>query len=315
MDVQQVFHYPPELLSILIDTIPLLCRSKKDVLLFFKGAGVSNELMNDYELIVYRNKDSIYKNEIARGILTRLNEQGDRFLRERREILKRVVEFENFSACWDSDVLKAKGLISEIRQIINVKDSFTKMKNMVELQRLERQRQYKEQIAEVQKKKQNLERIKNELYGLFGEKNTQVRGKKLEKVLNDLFQHFGILIKEAFTISGDNKEGIVEQIDGAIEIDGQIYLVEMKWLSTNVDVGDVSRHLVRLYSRSDARGIFISTSGYTKAAIDTCVQASNQKLLVLLGLEEFIKEIERESNLKDFLISRIRKAIVDKKPY
>jgi len=34
------FHYPPEILKLLIDTIPLLCRSKKDVLLFLEGAGV-----------------------------------------------------------------------------------------------------------------------------------------------------------------------------------------------------------------------------------------------------------------------------------
>ena len=34
------FHYPPELFSLLVDTIPLLNRSKKDVLLFFRGAGV-----------------------------------------------------------------------------------------------------------------------------------------------------------------------------------------------------------------------------------------------------------------------------------
>lgn len=149
---------------------------------------------------------------------------------------------------------------------------------------------------------------------MFGEKNPQIRGKKLEKVLNNLFEHFGILIKEPFTVNGDNKEGIVEQIDGAIEIDGQIYLVEMKWLSTNVDVGDVSRHLVRLHGRSNVSGIFISVSGYTKAAIDVCVGALNQKLLVLCKLEEFVTVIETESNLKDFLKARITKAIVEKNP-
>jgi len=31
----EAFHYPPEILSLLVDTIPLLCRSKKDVVLFF----------------------------------------------------------------------------------------------------------------------------------------------------------------------------------------------------------------------------------------------------------------------------------------
>lgn len=314
MGIQQVFHYPPELLSLLIDTIPMLCRSKKDVILFFKGAGVSDKLMEEYILIVNTNRDKIYKHEIARGVLTRINENGDRYLRERREILKRVIEFENFSACWEADILKAKGLISEIRQVVNVKDSFTRMKEAVELERIEKQKEYQKKIEKIQKDKLNLQRIKEELYSLFGEKNHNLRGKKLEKVLNDLFEHFGILIKEAFTISGDNKDGIVEQIDGVIEIDGQIYLVEMKWLSTNVDVVDVSRHLVRLYSRSNASGIFISASGYTKAAVNICIEALNQKLLVLCKLEELVNVIETESNLKDFLNTRIRKAIVEKNP-
>jgi hypothetical protein len=43
------FHYPPELLSLLIDTIPRLCRSKQDVLLFLQGCGVAESLMADCE--------------------------------------------------------------------------------------------------------------------------------------------------------------------------------------------------------------------------------------------------------------------------
>jgi hypothetical protein len=103
MGIQEVFHYPPELTALLIDTIPLLCKSKKDVLLFFRGAGVPETLMEDYIQKVQTNRDKIFKHEIVRGILTRLNEKGDKFLRERREVLKRVVEFENFSACWETE--------------------------------------------------------------------------------------------------------------------------------------------------------------------------------------------------------------------
>ena len=39
MDI--VFHYPPELMSLLIDTIPRLCRSYEDTLLFFQGMASS----------------------------------------------------------------------------------------------------------------------------------------------------------------------------------------------------------------------------------------------------------------------------------
>jgi hypothetical protein len=41
------FHYPPELFNLLVDTIPRLNRSKNDVLLFFRGAGVPSSLFED----------------------------------------------------------------------------------------------------------------------------------------------------------------------------------------------------------------------------------------------------------------------------
>jgi restriction system protein len=44
MNIEIIHHYPPEILNLLVDTIPLLCRSKNDVLVFFKGAGVPGRL-------------------------------------------------------------------------------------------------------------------------------------------------------------------------------------------------------------------------------------------------------------------------------
>lgn len=57
----------------------------------------------------------------------RLNEKGDSELSTRREILKRIVEFDSYAACWESDVIKVKGYVAEVQKRINVKDSFTKM--------------------------------------------------------------------------------------------------------------------------------------------------------------------------------------------
>jgi hypothetical protein len=107
------FHHPPELLSLLIDTIPLLCRSKRDVLLFFQGSGVPDPLLRDLALSLRTDPQGINKYHIARTVLTRLNERTDAYLGPRREVLKRVVEFEDFSTCWPQDQLKAKGLVAE----------------------------------------------------------------------------------------------------------------------------------------------------------------------------------------------------------
>ena len=135
MNRTDIFHYPPDLFDLIIDCIPLLSKSKKGVILFFKGAGVQDEILKDLIKRVEFDRENINKYEITRTILTRINVKNDKYLRERRELLKRITEFEAFSNCWENDVMKAKGVVSEIRKIINVKDSFTRMNQEREQER------------------------------------------------------------------------------------------------------------------------------------------------------------------------------------
>jgi len=112
-----VYHYSPELLQLLIDTIPRLCKSKKDVAVFFKGAGVDGPVLTTLAARI-RNEPNISKYEIAQTMLVALNEQGEASLRERREILKRVTQWEDFSTSWPDDQLKARGLVAQIGSIL-----------------------------------------------------------------------------------------------------------------------------------------------------------------------------------------------------
>jgi hypothetical protein len=121
MDI--TFQYPPDLFNLLVDTLPRLCRSKRDVILFLRGAGLERPVYADLEQQVNSDPASITKFDIVRTVLTRLNARGEAALRERREVLKRVTEFEEFETCWDNDRLQAKGLVAEVRKLIDVKDS------------------------------------------------------------------------------------------------------------------------------------------------------------------------------------------------
>ena len=126
MQIDITYQYPPELFQLMIETIPRLCPSKKNLLLFFRGAGVRRIDLEDLETQVVLDRDSINKFEITRKVLQRLNERGEPALMERRELLKRVVEFEDFSTCWPNDELKAKGLVAEIRSRCQCKGLFHK---------------------------------------------------------------------------------------------------------------------------------------------------------------------------------------------
>lgn len=81
MDI--VYHYPPESFQLLVQVIPLLCRSKDDVLLFFKGAGVDSSVLYGPWQQVETDWSSIYKYEIVHMVLDRLDQKGEATLRER----------------------------------------------------------------------------------------------------------------------------------------------------------------------------------------------------------------------------------------
>lgn len=214
MDI--TFHYPPELLALLVDAIPLLCRSKPDTILFLRGAGVSAQLTSDLEERIRTNRQDVTKYEIVRVVLTRLNEKGEAAIRPRREILKRVVEYDNFTTCWETDRLKAQGLVTQIQKLVDVKDSFTRMREERDRERTEHMARQEAEALKIESATKLLDQTRREFYSLFGMTDSKLRGKKLEGVLNQLFLAFDISVREAFYLLGGEGEGIVEQIDGVI---------------------------------------------------------------------------------------------------
>src|SRR5207253_1632947 len=161
------------------------------------------------------------------------------------------------------------------------------------------------EVALIQEKKAILAGIKNDLFSLFSEGNAQARGKKLEGVLNRLFAAYGILIREDFTLRTDNGAIIAEQIDGAIEFESHVYLAEMKWWKEPLGVGDVSTHLVRVFSRGGVRGLFISASGYSEPAIKTCKDSLRDVAIILCDLSEIVRLLEVEADLRKMLKNKV----------
>lgn len=143
----------------------------------------------------------------------------------------------------------------------------------------------------------------------------QDRGKRLEAALNNLFQAYGILVHKAFHLVGESKEGIVEQIDGVIEIAGALYFVEMKWYRDPVGKPEISEHLVRLMSRAESRGIFISASDYTGPAVHTVREFLQHKVLILSALEEIVQLLEQQDDLAEFFSKKVQAAQIHKNPY
>lgn len=310
------YHYPPDLLELLVEALARLNKSKKGVVTFLRGAGVDEADLADVDEIVRKSPASINKFEIARQALVKVNARGDSGLRPRREIIKRVVEFEDYSSCWPEDQLKARGLVAAVREAVNKKDAFTRMHQERDVERAEVVARQRAEQAAAAEKRAKIESVNSRLTSLFGmDDRPHERGKLLESVLNDLFKAYGIHVREDFRRKDPDSSVVLEQIDGVIELDGAIHLVEMKWLNSPVGVGEFLPHLSRLFLRANAHGIFISSSGYTEPVVKECATALAQKTMILCSLQEFVMLLQRQGDLIAFLKRKSQAAIVDKNPY
>lgn len=310
------FHYPHDIFELLVETIPRLVKAKKDVILFFEGAGVAESDWSEIRRTLATTPKSISKFDIARDVLTRLNRRGDSGLAPRREIIKRVTQFESFESCWENERLKAKGLVASVREAVNAKDAFTRMKQERDSEREQTQARHREEQQQTVQKRNEIDDIKARLFSLFSlNDKPQERGKLLESVLNDLFRAYGIHVRENFVRKPADSATVLEQIDGVIELGSAVHLVEMKWLKDPVGVAEFGPHLVRIMGRANASGIFISNSGFTQPAITQCAEFLNFRTTFLCSLEEIVMLLQRQGNLVDFLKTKSQAAIINKQPF
>lgn len=179
--------------------------------------------------------------------------------------------------------------MAQIQKVVNVKDSFTRINLERERERKQRQEAHAASVKAKQKEAEERSAIKNSLYKLFAETDPIKRGKRLEGILNSLFSCAGFLVREAFSVRGDEGQGIIEQIDGAVEIDGMLYLVEMRWWDKPIGRQEIAPHFVSVYGRGNVGGIYISYSGYSPAAIEDAKTGLAQKGFVLTELQEIIQ--------------------------
>lgn len=308
------YHWPPELMALLTDTIPLLCRSKDDVVNFLRGAGTSEALLGRIREQLALDRGVVSKYKITRDVIGQLNEQGDQGLGVRRALLRRVTEFDDFSTCWPDDQLKARGLVAQIRDVVGVKDSFTRMQQ-------ERDQEREAHVAARRATEDKLRRrgalyadLRTQISNLFGMEDTHKRGLELESLLNRIFSLDGIGIREAFTLRLEDGEA-AEQIDGVVELDGQIYLVEVKWWAKPLDINPISRHLVRVINRAGVSGLMISASGYSSPAVQECERFLVHGVMVLGELRELVLLLEREESLGSWLRQKTRMAKLERRPY
>ncbi len=309
------YHYPTELLNLLIDTIPLICRSKRDVIQFFQAAGAPSSSWTDWSSALSSSPDGVRKHEIARSVLNVLNQgESNLLLRARREVLKRIVEWSDFGTCWPTDKERAELFVRRVRELVDQKDAFTKINQERKAEQEKFRRERKALMDDAEKKRAERQTAKAKLFAVFAEGDPWKRGTLLEVALNDVFRAHGILVRESFVLRTEGGQ-IREQIDGAIELESHLYLVEVRYRESPTGAEEIARHLSRVQYRSVARGIFISVSPFTEPAAMAFREAHQSRAHIALQFQDLVPAFEGDLPLSEYLHRRVQNAILEKDPF
>ncbi|HLH71617.1 MAG TPA: hypothetical protein VKY90_21975 [Candidatus Dormibacteraeota bacterium] len=140
------------------------------------------------------------------------------------------------------------------------------------------------------------------------------RGLATQRSVCDLFRRAGLLVEDDITVRIP-RSGIVEQIDGVVELDGRRYLLEVRDHSVPLSAEELAWPILKARSRAGVGLILVSASGYTRPAVEYCQGALRELAVVLVHLDELVALRDPEGELPDLLRAKVHAAELYRDPY
>lgn len=152
---------------------------------------------------------------------------------------------------------------------------------------------------EEQRRSRVLSRLKDAFLALAIEVDRNAAGLALEKLLNELFEVFGLKPRQPFRVIG-------EQIDGSFELQGQVYLLESKWEKSALPEADLLIFRGKIEGKSTfTRGVFIALNDVSGPARDAITRGKAPSFFVMNG-HDLMMILSETIGLTDFLRKRVR---------
>ncbi len=122
-----------------------------------------------------------------------------------------------------------------------------------------------------------LDEIRSDFLALYALAGRQEAGLRFEGLLTRLFTLFDLQPKGPFRVEG-------EQIDGSIDLDREVYLVEAKWTTEKVNEAALLVLRGKIEGKSQfTRGIFLSVNGYTPEAVQAITKGKSPTFVMMDG--------------------------------
>jgi hypothetical protein len=153
-----------------------------------------------------------------------------------------------------------------------------------------------------------LAELRAEFLELYALSDRQKAGLKLEPLLTRLFALFDLAPSRPFRVVG-------EQIDGAFNLDQNVYLVEAKWTRDQVNESALLVLRGKIEGKSQfTRGLFLSINGYSSEALAAITKGKQQTFIMMDGAHLF-RVLEGHVRLDDLLRRLVRHLAETGEPY
>lgn len=137
----------------------------------------------------------------------------------------------------------------------------------------------------------------------------QERGREFERLINKICEDEKILLQR----SGYTSDNASQQIDGAIEINGHIFLLEIKWESSaTLAASKYFSFLGKILSKIDGTlGLFISFDDLRENFQNSIRNGIQQKCITICGEDSINDIVSGKVSLKEYVLWLFRKASID----
>lgn len=126
----------------------------------------------------------------------------------------------------------------------------------------------------------------------------QKRGLRFERLFYEIFKRDGILLEGSLKTEDGG-----QQIDGAIEINNKIFIVEIKWEnSATLAASKLYSFLGKVNSKIEGTlGLFISYDELEKNFIDSARGGIKQNCIIIHGIDNLKPTIRGEVSIADYV--------------
>jgi hypothetical protein len=308
MPEEKTNRLPSDIESLLAVAIRDAIWFKPQVQVFLKQSGVPPTVLGEVKQMYTQGKYTI---PVIQHVFSRLEVFGEDGFIVARRMLTTVHNWKAFSSLPMEQQPKGRKVVAELRKAC---ESFyaqmeyeDRKRREADERRMQEERLNRGTIKPLDHAR--LERFRTEFQEIYPMPDTNERGTRFEKFMNEVFDYYCQRSEGPFRRVG-------EQLDGLFVFDNHPYYVEIRWKKKKATAGDVSvlRDRAQAGFGGDTKALFLSFEGFSPECLAELEGRTDERVILMDG-SDLMVVLQGEMGFDVLLAEKQLHLSRTKKPY